>query len=301
MVIWENILNRIKNKELYILIMPTIILFFVFLYIPMAGLIVGFRKYDVVSGLFGSEWVGLKYFKQFFNDPYFFRILRNTVVLNFNMLIFTFPAPIILALFINEIRQKKVKRLFQSVSYLPHFIATVVIVGLMKEVLSGQGLVNQILEVFGIERQLFFNDVNWFRPMYIGSSIWEGTGWAAIIYLAALTGINPELYESASIEGANRWQKIRFITIPGLLPTIIILLILRFGSIMSVGIEKVFLMYNPGTYETADVITTYVYRRGILNMDYSYATAVGIFNAVINFCLLLTANKISKKSGNNLW
>ena len=290
-----------KNKELYILIMPTIILFFIFLYVPMAGLVVGFRKYDIVSGLFGVEWVGFKYFKQFFQDPYFFRILRNTIILNFNMLLFTFPAPILLALFINEIKSKKTKRLFQSVSYLPHFIATVVVVGLMKEMLSGDGMINQILEVFGIQRQLFFNDANWFRPMYVGSSVWEGTGWAAIIYLAALTGINMELYEAAAIEGANRFQKIIYVTIPALLPVIIILLILQIGNIMSIGIEKVFLMYNPGIYETADVITTYVYRRGILNMDISYATAVGLFNSIINFCLLLMANKISKKSGNNLW
>jgi len=291
----------LKNKELYILIMPTIILFFIFLYVPMAGLVVGFRKYDIVSGLFGVEWVGFKYFKQFFQDPYFFRILRNTIILNFNMLLFTFPAPILLALFINEIKSKKTKRLFQSVSYLPHFIATVVVVGLMKEMLSGDGMINQILEVFGIQRQLFFNDANWFRPMYVGSSVWEGTGWAAIIYLAALTGINMELYEAAAIEGANRFQKIIYVTIPALLPVIIILLILQIGNIMSIGIEKVFLMYNPGIYETADVITTYVYRRGILNMDISYATAVGLFNSIINFCLLLMANKISKKSGNNLW
>jgi len=292
----------VKNKELYWMIVPTILLFFIFLYVPMVGLVIAVRKYDVMSGLFGSGIVGLKYFKQFVNDPYFLRILKNTVLINFYMIILAFPAPIFLALMINEVKNKPFKRLFQSISYLPHFVATVIIVGLMMEMLSSRGMVNQIIDKLGFDKQLFFNDKNWFRPMYVGSSIWEGTGWRTIIFMAALSGISSELYESASIEGANRFQKMRFITVPGIMPTIIILLILTFGSIMNVGFEKVFLMYNPGTYESADVITTYVYRRGIMGRDYSFATAAGLFNSIINFGLLVGANQLSKKAGEaSLW
>ena len=291
-----------KNFELHLMIAPSVMLFFVFLYIPMIGLIIAFRKYDVVSGLFGAEWVGFKYFKQFFEDPYFFRTLRNTLLLNLNMLIFAFPAPIVLALLINEIRNKRFKSVFQSVSYLPHFVATVIIVGLMMETMSSKGMVNQVLEVLGLEKQLFFNDAGWFRALYVGSSIWEGTGWSSIIYISALGSINSELYECASIEGASRMQKIRHITIPCIMPTIVIMFILQLGSMMSVGFEKIFLMYNQGTYETADVIATYVYRRGILGMEYSYTTAVGLFNSVVNFALLFTANYVTKRSGETgLW
>lgn len=283
------------------MILPTTVLFIVFCYLPMVGLVLAFRNYDIVGGLLGNSWVGVKYFVQFFKDPYFFRILRNTVLLNLLMLIFGFPAPIILALALNEVRQKKVKKLIQSVSYLPHFISVVVIVGIMIEVLSSKGIVNQLIASVGLPKQLFFDDRNWFRALYVGSSIWEGMGWSAIIYFAALAGINPELYECASIEGAGRFAMIRYITIPGLLPTIVILFVLSVGAIMSVGAEKVFLMYNPGTYETADVIATYTYRRGILGMDYSYATAVGLFNSVVNVGLLVGANYAVKRVGHGLW
>jgi putative aldouronate transport system permease protein len=290
-----------KNWELYLMILPTAILFAIFIYIPYAGLILAFRDYDIVGGLLGHQWAGFKYFLQFFQDPYFFRILRNTVLLNLFMLLIAFPAPIAFALLVNEIQQSKIKRLVQSVSYLPHFLSTVIVVGIMIETLSSKGIINQAITALGLPVQLFFNEPGWFRPLYIGSSTWEGLGWGAIIYFAALAGINPELYEYASIEGAGRFAMVRFITIPCLLPTIVILFILAVGQIMNVGFEKVFLMYNPGTYETADVISTYVYRRGILGMDYSYATAVGLFNSVVNFGMLVGANSAVKRVGYSLW
>ena len=290
-----------KQLPLYAMLMPTVILFAVFVYLPMAGLIIGFRKYDIVSGLFGTGALTFKYFLQFFRDPYCYRIIRNTVVLNLWMLLIAFPAPIIFVLMLNEMRQRRFKRLVQSVSYVPHFISTVIIVGIMLELLSSKGIINQMLTGIGIPKQLFFNDARWFRFLFVGSSTWEGMGWNSIIYFAALAGINQELYEYASTEGAGRFAKIRYITIPGLLPTIVILFILAMGRIMSIGFEKVFLMHNPGTYATADVISTYVYRRGIISADYSYATAVGFFNSIVNFILLLSANWLTKKAGYGLW
>jgi len=290
-----------QNYQLYLMILPTTILFIVFLYLPMAGLVIAVRHYDIVGGFFGDAWVGGKYFMQFFRDPYFFRIIRNTALLNIFMLLITFPAPIILALLLNEMQQKKLKSLVQSISYLPHFISTVIIVGLMMDLFSSRGIINQALNGVGIQTILFFQEPGWFRPLYIGSSLWEGVGWSAIIYFAALAAINPELYEYASIEGAGRLAKIRYVTIPGILPTIVILFILAVGNIMTVGFEKVFLMYSPGTYETADVISTYTYRRGILGLDYSYATAVGFFNSVVNFGLLIGANALARKAGHGLW
>lgn len=293
--------KRKETLELLAMILPVSILFLIFLYIPMAGNIITFRKYDVVSGLFGYSWIGLKNFTLFFRDPYCFRIIRNTVLLNFYMLLFSFPAPILLALFINEIRQSRLKKAFQSISYLPHFISTVIIVGIMLEIFTEKGIANQALSLAGIKSQLFFNDKSWFRPLYVGSSTWEGMGWNSIIYLAALAGINPELYENSEIEGAGKFDKIWHITLPGILPVIVILFILQIGSLMNVGFEKVFLMYNPGTYETADVISTYIYRRGIIGMDYSYATTVGIFNSAVNFILLILANYSVRKVGYGLW
>jgi len=292
---------RKNQTELYLMIIPSATLFLIFCYIPMSGLILAFRKYDIVGGLYGNSWVGFKYFIQFFNDPYFFRIIRNTVLLNLYMLLVAFPAPIIFALMLNELKSRKFKRLTQSISYIPHFLSTVIIVGLMMELLLSKGVVNQVLQKLDIEPILFFQEATWFRSLYVGSSVWEGIGWSSIIYVAALAGINPELYEHASIEGAGRFQMIRYITIPCLMPTIAILFILAVGRLMSVGFEKVFLMYNPATYETADVISTYIYRRGIISMDYSYGIAVGLFNSIINFMLLMLANYGARKAGYGLW
>jgi len=292
---------RKAKSTLYLMIIPSAILFLIFCYIPMSSLVLAFRKYDIVGGLYGTTWVGFKYFLQFFNDPYFFRIVRNTIVLNLYMLLIAFPAPIVFALLLNEIRKARFRKMVQSISYVPHFLSTVIVVGLMMELLSSRGIVNQALMSLGIEKQLFFQESGWFRTLYVGSSVWEGMGWSSIIYMAALAGINPELYEAARIDGAGRFQMIRYITVPCLMPTIAILFILAVGRVMSVGFEKVYLMYSPATYETADVISTYIYRRGILGMDYSYAVAVGLFNSVINFILLMAANYTARKAGYGLW
>ena len=292
---------RKNQTELYIMIIPSTILFLIFCYIPMSGLILAFRKYDIVGGLYGTSWVGMKYFIQFFNDPYFFRIIRNTVLLNTWMLLIAFPAPILFALLLNEIQKRRFKRLVQSISYIPHFLSTVIVVGLMMELLTSRGIVNQGLQRLGLPVKLFFQEPEMFRALYVGSSVWEGMGWSSIIYVAALAGINPELYEHASIEGAGRFQMIRYITRPCLMPTVAILFILAVGRLMSIGFEKVFLMYNPATYETADVISTYIYRRGIISMDYSYGIAVGFFNSIINFMLLMLANYGARKVGYGLW
>ena len=291
-----------KNRtELLVMILPTAVLFFIFLYLPMFGLVLAFREYDVIGGLMGHSWAGLKYFKQFFADPYCFRIIRNTVMLNLYMLVFAFPASIIFTLIVNEVKQKSIRKTYQTISYLPHFVSTVIIVGIMFDMFSSRGVVNQAMNLFGIKNQLFFQNANMFRPLYVGSSIWDGLGWNSIVYFAALAAINPELYECASIEGAGRFAKIIHVTIPGILPTIVIMFILTVGSLFTVAFEKVLLMYNPGVYEKADVIATYVYRRGILGMDYSYSTAVGMFNSVANFILLLGANYLSRKAGHGLW
>jgi putative aldouronate transport system permease protein len=223
-------------------------------------------------------------------------------MLNFYGLLLGFPAPIILALVLNEVRKQSLKRVFQSISYLPYFISTIVIVGIMMRLFSTQGVVNDTLNAFGIKSQLFFNDPKWFRTLYVGSGIWQSSGYSAIIYLAAISGINVEQYESAVLDGANRWKQMLHITLPGIAPTIRILLILSMGHIMSVGFDKVFLMQNPGIYETSDVIATYIYRRGIVDSDYSFSTAVGLFNALIAFVFIASANYISKKtSGDSLW
>jgi putative aldouronate transport system permease protein len=292
----------LKHRNLYLMIVPGILLILIFNYIPIYGVIIAFKQYDIVSGFFSGEWVGFRYFIQFSNDPYFFRIIRNTILLNIYGFIFGFPAPIILALLLNEIRAKILKRVIQSISIFPSLISTVVIVGMMMKIFSNNGLVNNIMAAVGLPRQLFFSNPIWFRPLYVSSSIWQGMGYASVIYLATLSSINVELYESAIIDGANRWQQAIHITLPGIMPTVAILLILNIGSMMSVGFDKVYLMYNPAIYETSDVISTYVYRRGIGGADFSYATAVGLFNSIISFMLLFTANNIFRKTGDlSLW
>jgi len=284
------------------MIAPAIVLFAVFQYVPMYGITIAFKDYNIADGILGSEWAGLKHIYNFVNDPFFYRIIRNTLLINIYELIFAFPAPIILALLLNEVRSPFFKRFTQSISYLPHFISTVITVGILMKLASTDGVINHLLAFLGLPEQNFFGDAGWFRTLYIGSGIWQSVGWASIIYLAALTGIPDDLYEAARIDGAGRFQQIGYITLPGIMPTIVIIFILNIGSMLSVGFEKVYLMYNPAIYETADVISTYVYRRGIQGMDYSYAAAIGLFNAVIAFILLISANSASKRAGqNSLW
>ena len=233
---------------------------------------------------------------------YFFRLIRNTFLLSTMGLIFSFPAPVIFALALNELRSNKFKRVAQTISYLPYFISTVVLVGILMTLFSYDGIINSVITFLGGSTQNFFNDPKWFRTLYIGSGIWQGVGWGSIIYLAALSGVPTELYEAAAIDGANRWKQMLHITLPSLVPTMTILMIMNLGNMLNIGFEKVYLMYNPGIYETADVISTYVYRRGIIGMDYSYSTAVGLFNSVVSLILIAIANAISRKvTETSLW
>lgn len=283
------------NKTLYLMILPILVFFLVFNYFPMAGVIAAFQNFSLVKGLAGSEWVGLDNFINFFSGFYFKRVISNTIILSFYDLIFAFPAPIIFALLLNEIKNKIFKKTVQTITYMPFFISLVVICGLIVDFTSADGLITHLISQFtGVKTNLLANPAN-FRTIFIGSNIWQNVGFQSIIYLAALAGIDQELYEASRMDGAGRFKQLWHITIPSIMPTIIIFLILRIGSMMSVSFEKIILLYSPMTYETADVISSYVYRKGLLEFNYSYSTAVGLFNSVVNFFLLVTANFISKK------
>ena len=273
-----------------------------FHYIPIYGITIAFKRYSPLDGFWGGKWIGLKYIIQFIKDPYFFRLIRNTVLLGFYTLIFTFPAPIVLAILLNELKSMRYKRIIQSLSYLPHFIAIVIVVGLIYQFFSFDGAVTKVINaIFGVKID-FLGDHRWFRPLYVGSHIWQGVGWGTIIYLATMAGISIELYESAEIDGAGRFQKIRYITIPGIMPTIVVLFILATRNIVRVGFEKAFLLQNPAIYETADVIATYVFRRGIEGGQFSYGTAIGLMNNIVAFVIVLAVNKIAQKvRGEGLW
>lgn len=286
-----------RDKALYLMVLPAVVLVFVFSYMPIYGLLMAFQNYIPAKGIIGSDWVGLKHFRSFFRDPFCWRIIKNTVVLGVYSLLFTFPAPIILALLLNELKQGPFKRVAQTISYMPHFISTVVIVGLMIEIFSLTGVVNEWIVKMGGEAISFMERPEWFRTMYIGSNIWQSVGYSSIIYLAAISGVNPELYESAVLDGASRFRQIISITIPSIAPTVIIMFILATGGIMSSDLDKILLMYSEVNWETSDVIATYVYRRGLIGGQFSYSAAVGLFTGVISFVLLWTTNQISKKLG----
>lgn len=295
--------NIRRDKELLAIISLPFVYYVVFHYIPMYGLLMSFKDYSVAKGIMGSDWVGLRWFTEFFNSIYFFRLLRNTFLLSFYELAFGFSIPILFALLLNEVRHKYFKNIVQTVSYMPHFISLVVVVGMMVNILSPNGgLINVIREHMGYEAISFMSDPSWFRFLYVSSGIWQGFGFSSIIYLAAITGLPQEMFEAATIDGATRMKKIVYITLPSIMPTIIILLILNLGGILNVGFEKILLMYNPAVYETADVISTYVYRRGIVDHDYGYSAAVGLFNAVVSFIFLIIFNRLSRKvSETSLW
>lgn len=291
-----------QNKTLYFMVIPVLVYYILFHYKPMYGAIIAFKDFTPIKGIMGSPWVGFKYFKEFFEGYYFWRVLKNTVVINVVNLIFGFPAPIILALFINELRNKYFTRTVQTITYLPHFISIVVICGMIKTFTQDTGVVNDIVAFFGGERITMLNKKEFFVPLYVITDIWQSVGWGSIIYLAALAGIDPTLYEAARVDGAGRWKQTLVVTIPSILPTIIILLILRMGSMLNVGFEKIILLYNPAIYETADVISSFVYRKGLQEFNFSFSAAVGLFNSVINFTLLITANWISRKvNETSLW
>ncbi len=293
-----------KHRTLYLLMLPGIVFYIVFKYVPMYGILIGFQEYSVMKGVWGSEWVGLKHFETFFQrTPDAWKLIRNTILLNVYDLLFHFPAPIALAVLLNELKNEMFKRFVQTVSYMPHFLSTVVIVGMVVNFLSPQsGIVNHLLAALGFDRVMFMGLPEWFRTIYVGSEIWQKLGWGTILYLAAIAGIDPTLYEAAKIDGANRWQQIRHITFVGMVPVIVILFVLNLGNMMEVGYQKIILMYNPTVYETADVINTFVYRRGILSADFSFAAAVGLFQSAIGFLLVVAANRAAKKyTDTSLW
>ncbi len=291
-----------KNYMLYLMFLPIFIYFLLFAYKPMYGVLMSFQDYKPSLGFLHSKWVGFKHFKAFFGGYYFDRLMWNTVYISLCSLVFEFPAPIILALLINEVQRKWFKKAVQTISYLPHFISLVVVCGMIKRFTLDTGVINDLIALLGGARKTLLNDPNCFVPVYIISDIWQEVGWGSIIYLAALSGVDTELYDAARIDGASRWKQTLHVTLPGIAPTIIIMLILRMGGILGVGYEKTILLYNPLTMKRADVISSYVYREGLQNQNWSYSTAVGLFNSVINLAFLLITNAISKKvSDTALW
>lgn len=307
----ELIKNRNKNKFLkhvrqskwlYLMFLLPFVYFIVFKYGAMAWLVIAFENFNAFKGVFASDWVGLKWFKTFVSDPYFWNIVKNTIVLNLWMLVFCFPAPILLALMINEVKNKWFQKFTQTVSYLPYFLSTVVVCGFITNIVASDGLVNQILNMLGLEKISFLMEPQWFRPIYVISELWQSCGWGSIIYLAALAGVDQQLYEAAAIDGANKWRQLWHISIPGIASVISIQFLLTVGRLLTVGYEKIILLYNGATYETADVISTYVYRRGLIEANYSYGAAVSIFQAVIALILVITANRAARKIGQtSLW
>jgi len=285
-----------KNYEMYLFLLPAVIWYVLFQYGPMYGVQIAFRDFNGSFGIWGSPWVGFKHFRNFFSSYYFWPLLRNTLLLSLYSLVAGFPIPILLALMLNELKNYKYRKLVQTVTYAPHFISTVVMVGMIIIVLSPRyGIVNTAMRALGMETKYFMTDPGMFRHIYVWSGIWQRAGWGSIIYLAALSAVDPEQHEAAIIDGAGRLQRIWYINIPVLLPTMTILLILNLGSVMNVGFEKVLLMQNDLIMDTADVISTYVYRRGLLRAEFSFASAIGMFNNVVNFTLLIIVNGITRK------
>mgnify|MGYP000597829410 CR=1 FL=1 len=290
------------NKSLYLMILPAIVFYILFSYLPMYGAIIAFKDYSAMKGIWGSEWVGLANFKEFLGGFYFLRIFINTLLISVYSLIFEFPAPIIFALLLNEIKNNTFKKTVQTITYFPYFISLVVICGLIRDFTNSDGIINILFQKMGGDGLAMLQKPGYFRPIYIVSQVWQTIGWSSIIYLSALTSIDHEQYEAAKIDGAGRLRQLWNITLPGILPTIVIMLILRIGNLMNVGFEKIILLYSPATYETADVISSFVYRKGLLEFSWSFSAAVGLFNSVINFILLIFANQFSKKiTENSLW
>ncbi|MCM3575587.1 ABC transporter permease subunit [Mesobacillus subterraneus] len=296
---WKKILN---NYQLYLFLLPAVIYFIVFHYFPMYGVVIAFKDFMATKGIMGSPWVGFKHFERFFDSYQFWRLIKNTLGLSVFQLLIGFPLPIFLALMLNQIRSEKYKKFVQTVVYAPHFISVVVLVGMMYVFFSNNGLINSFLLILGLEPIAFLSKADWFRPLYIGSGVWQETGWAAVIYLAALAGVSPELHEAAIMDGASKWQRILHVEIPAIMPTAVILLILSVGNIMNIGFEKAFLMQTPLNQPASEIIPTYVYKLGLQQAQYSFAAAVGLFNAIINLILLIAVNKFAKKlSGQGLW
>lgn len=292
----------IKNRYIYLLALPVVAWYFIFNYLPMYGTIIAFKDFSPGRGIWGSPWYGLNNFLHFFQSIYAWRVIRNTLLINLYSLVFGFPAPILLALLFNELRNVAFKRTIQTVGYLPHFVSIMVVCGMIVDFTTRDGLISAIVQFFGGKPLNMLTEPMYFRSLYVGSGIWQEIGWSSIIYLAAISGIDPQQYEAALIDGAGRFRRLWHITLPGIMGTIVILLILRMGQMMSIGYEKVILLYNPATYETGDVIASYVYRKGLQNGEYGFATAVGLLNSIINLILLASANWISARLGStSLW
>jgi putative aldouronate transport system permease protein len=291
-----------KHWPLYALITPLIIYYLVWCYGPLYGIIIAFNDFAPRKGVLGSEWVGFRWFQSFFNSPYAFRVIRNTILINVWNLLWGFPTPIILALMLNELRNQAFKRTVQTITYMPFFISTVIICGMLRDFTASDGVFGTISKLFGGTPTNLLGDSKYFQTIYVGSEVWQRIGWDSIIFLSALSAISPELYEAATIDGAGKLKQVYHITLPGIMPTIAILLVLRIGSMMSLGFEKIILLYNGLTYETADVISSYVYRKGIVEANFSFATAVNLFQSLINFALVIFANRMSRKlSETSLW
>ena len=294
--------NR-DQKMLYLILLPFILWYMVFMFKPMYGMIIAFKDYSLFRGISGSEWIGFKNFKDFLTSPYFYVTLKNTLMLNVYSLFLEFPFAILLALMMNEVKNKYFKTIVQTASFIPYFIAVVVATGITINILSpSTGVINVFLEKLGFERVYFLAKPEFFRGIFTGMNMWKSAGFNAVIYLAALTAVDEQLYEAARIDGANKFKQLKHITIPAIIPTIVVMLVLKVGSMLNVAFETVLLLYQPATYETADVISTYVYRTGMLMQDFGLATAVGIFNAVVGFILVYSANKWSKRvTQSSLW
>jgi len=294
--------DLVQNRSLYVLMIPVVLYFLLFHYVPMYGALMAFQDYSPMKGLTGSDWVGLKNFFDFFDSYYFGRILGNTLIISFLSLLFEFTTPILLALMLNELRSKAFSGVVKTISVFPHFISLVIVCGIVKDFTGQGGLLNDLLISLGYDGLSMLQKPDLFRPIYILSGIWQNVGWDSIIYLAALMAIDPTLYEAAAIDGAGRWRQLFAITLPTLVPTIVVMFILRVGNIMNVGFEKIILLYNPVNYETSDVIASFVYRKGLIDFQWSYSAAVGLFNSAINLVLLVAANRMSKKiTQSSLW
>lgn len=290
------------NKWVYLMALPVLAYYVIFCYGPMYGAIIAFEDFRGGAGIWGSPWVGFKHFISFFNSPSAWKLISNTILLSVTNLAFGFPAPIIFALLINEVRRERYKRVVQTVSYIPHFVSIVVVCGMVTEMTSTEGLINDVIALFGGTRENLLIKKELFRTIYVTSGIWTNLGWGSIIYLAALSNVDVQLYEASIIDGANRFKQLWHITLPSITPTIIVLLILDIGSLLSIGWEKVLLLYGPLTYDTADIIATYVYRRGLEMADYSFASAIGLMNSVVNLLLLYLANRLSRMTTKtSLW
>lgn len=291
-----------RNRVLYLMVMPVVIFYILFAYLPMYGITIAFQDFNPALGYFKSPWVGWENFKSFFGSVYFWRILRNTLHISLASIIFGFPAPILLALLINEVNSKAFMKSVQTITYLPHFISLVVVCGIIRDFTSTGGVVTQMIAKVTGDNTSMLMKPQAFVPLYVVSEIWQGIGWGSIIYIAALSGIDTQLYEAASLDGCGRLRQVIHVSIPGILPTIVIMLILRMGSVLNVGYEKIILLYNPSIYETADVISSFTYRKGLQEFEWSYGSAVGLFNSIVNVFFLLGTNYMSSKlTQSSLW